>query len=403
MSTLLRLYVGERWPQSRKLAWALFASTGALLQEGVSDPSHWPASDDCDAVISGAQVSWLRARLPAKIPRGEAARLLANALEPKLVDEPDRQHLTVTDRHEGEVSVLVIARERLRLITAQFAAIDRPLSRAYCELQTAPVDEKGWHLALGADCAVLRRHVRDGASVDTGGDGIPPPLLTALISAERAAGRPDPNLIVHAPDEGGAPDLSAWQSALGLEVVRGEPYRWHAVRDEAQNLLHGEFSPSHRGHAWWDRTRPALWLVAAVAAADLLMGGAQVGWLRYQIAAREQGIERAFQSAFPNIPAVEPFVQARRQLDTLRSPRGLLRGDDALTLLAHLADSLGPDGRDAVQALRFSEGALEVTVSPALAAKIESVRRQLAIRGLDAALAPGGGAPRLIVRRQPNR
>ncbi len=403
MSTLLRLYIGEHWPQQPKLSWALLASDGSLLQEGTSDPGHWPASDECDAVISGAQVSWLRTRLPEKLPRGEAARLLANALEQKLMDEPDRQHLTVTGRHDGEVSVLVVARDRLRLIAAQLAAVGRPLSGAYSELQAAPVDAASWHLALGVDCAVLRRHARDGTSLDIGQDGMPPSLLATWATAERASGKPNPTLIVHSPDASNPPDLDAWQTVLGLEVKRGDPYRWYAIQADSANLLHGEFVSSHRRNIWLNRIRPALWLAAAAVAADLLIGTAKVAWGRYQLAATEQRIVQMFQVAFPNSPAVNPSVQTKRQLDQLRSPRGLLRSDDALGLLANLADSLGAEGRDAVQGLRFNEGVMEVTFSPAVAPRVEPVRKQLAIRGLDSVLEPGGGSPRLTVRPDPNR
>jgi general secretion pathway protein L len=397
VSTVLRLYVGEHWPQRAKLSWALLASDGAPLQEGESDPGHWPRADECEAVLSGAQGAWLRTRLPEHLPRGEASRLLANALEEKLMDEPERHHLTVTDRRNGEVGVLVIARERLREIVKHLAALGRPLSRAYSELQTAPGDAQGWHLAFGTDAAILRRGLHNAAPLDVRSDGSPPALLVALAAAGRASADPAPIVTIHCRPGDNAPGASAWEKALQLQVRPGAAYRWFAIDADSANLLHSEFAPSHRRREWLRRTKPALWLAGVVVAMDVALGAAQVGWQRYQLTGAEQRVAQMFQEAFPNVPVIDATAQIKRQLDPLRSSRGLLRSDDALALLADLADVLGSDGRDAMQELRFSEGVREVAFSPAIA------RKQLGVRGLDAVSAAQGGAPRLTIRREKGR
>jgi hypothetical protein len=68
------------------------------------------------------------------LPRGarrDLPRLLSYALEDRLLKDPDTQHLTLSHRRpadDGErdlAGVLVISRERLRSLMAQFAAIGR--------------------------------------------------------------------------------------------------------------------------------------------------------------------------------------------------------------------------------------------------------------------------------------
>lgn len=402
MKTLLRVYVSRSWLTQAKTLWALLAPDGSLLQEGDSDPTHWPAADDCEAIISGDQAVWQRVRLPEGLPRGEYARVLANALEEKLIEEPDRQHLTVTGRQDGEIGVLVVARKRLRDIVARFVSLGRPLSRAYSELQTSPFGVDDWHLAIMDDSAILRRHAEDGVSLDVGHDGGPPPLIATIAASTGGAGKLAPALTVHASAGSGAPDIGAWAAAIGLAVRLGTPYRWYATTGKPVSLLHGEFVPAHRHRAWLGRIRPALWLAAAAVAADILLSTIQVGWLRYQLSDSRQHMMSMFQSAFPNTPAVAPAVQVKRQLDRLRSPLGLLRTDDVLVLLAGLADSMEANGRDRIQRLRFEDGALEVTLASASGVDSAALGRQLDIRGFSVTpKTVDDGGTVLIVRGKP--
>jgi general secretion pathway protein L len=397
---ILRVHIDTRWPTPAKTAWVLLAANGSLLREGVSEPAQWPLADDYEAVLGATQATWHTVRVPAgKAARSEMPRLLAYALEDKLLRDPDSQHFTVTHQEADRVGVLVVARDRLRQIVAQFAALDRPLSRVVSELQCAPAGRDAWHLALGADAALLRTSEQDGISLDPEGNGEPPPLLAAMIAGQRSAGTA-PALVIHAGEGLAVPDAKAWSAALAIDVRVGAAYRWHASAAAAANLLQGEFVPRHRRRAWLARLKPALWLAGGAVAADLLMGLGQVMWQHHRLADAQESTVQIFRETFPKTPAVEPVAQMQRQLDLLRAPRGQLRGDDALTLLATLADALGADGRSAVQSLKFDDGVLEVVLMPALAERVAALSSQLALRGLIvAAKNDGGSAPKLVVRR----
>jgi general secretion pathway protein L len=396
----LRIYIDARWPTPAKTAWVLLAPSGATLREGTSEPAHWPVADEYEVVLGATQATWHTVKLPpGKAARGETSRLLAYALEDKLLRDPDSQHFTITRQEADRVGVLVVARERLRQIVAQFAALGKPLSRVFSELQCAPAGRDAWHLALGAEAALLRTGEHDGVSLDADDSGGPPPLLPALIAGQGSAGTA-PALVIHVGEGRGVPDAKAWSTALATEVRVGPAYRWQALPFAAANLLQGEFAPRHRRRAWLARLKPALWLAGAAVAADLLFGLGRIAWQHHRLAGAQERAAQIFQETFPKTPAVEPAAQMQRQLDLLRAPRGLLRGDDALTLLAALADALGVDGRGAVQSLKFDEGVLEVVLMPSVADRVAAVSSQLTLRGMIVASKnDGGSAPKLVVRR----
>jgi general secretion pathway protein L len=370
------------------------------LARAKASQGQWPPADDHEAILSAPQAAWLRARLPARAPRREASRLLAYALEDQLLREPDSQHFTVTGRQGSEVTVLVTARERLRQIVTQFVALGRPLSRLYSELQTAPAGTDGWHLTLERDGAILRMTEQSALPLDLDRrDLSPPPMLANLLAEYRRRQEVVPALVLH-----GAlphlPDVPAWAAALDVEMRVGKPQSWYRVGNGADNLLDGEFAPRHRHRAWLARIRPALLLAGLVLVADVLIGAAQAGWWHHRLADQEDEIRRLFRGAFPNTPVVDPAAQVERQLDLLRMPLGRLRGDDALSLLSAVANGLGADGADAVQALRYDEGRLELTLAPGSVGRADALVGALALRGVTATSQVGAtGVLRITARR----
>ena len=119
MSHRLLLAIDEQWPTRPDCPWVLLGPDGQPTAEGHSEPRHWPAAAECEVVLTGPQCLWLEVPLP-RAKRSDLPRLLAYALEDRLLKDPDTQHLTVSHRRpagDGErelTGVLVVARERLR-------------------------------------------------------------------------------------------------------------------------------------------------------------------------------------------------------------------------------------------------------------------------------------------------
>ena len=382
--TSLRVRIGEQWPQDLRAPWALLDDAGQLSQSGEGEPGQWPAASRCELILSAAQASWLQASLP-KLPRGERASALAYALEDRLVREPDSQHLTPLGPLQGRVDVLVMARDRLRQVLAPLAVAGHQVAAAYSELQVA-ASGPGAHLTVYSDGAVLR--VDDGPplALDVDGERPPPMLATLMEAVPRGEGA---RLTVHAPVKTTLPWLPA------AEARPGAPRTWYDRPDDAVSLLHGEFAPRRAGDQWLRRLRPAALALLVLMLADVAVALGQWGWLRYRLAAREQDIATAFASAFPGTPLVDAGLQVRRQLDATRAAAGQLRSDDALALMADLAEAM--PGMQ-VRSVRFESGRLEVVVPESAA--LAGIEGRLGQRDILAVRqAAQAGEVHLVLRR----
>lgn len=402
MSTRLLLAIDEQWPARPDCPWVLLGPDGKPLSEGHSEPRHWPAAAECELVLTGPQCLWLEVPLPRGAKR-DLPRLLAYALEDRLLKDPDTQHLTLSHRRpadDGErdlAGVLVVARERLRQLVAQFAAIGRPARRVFAEVQTAPTGE-GWHLSLSSTGAILRTGSTGGVTLDA---DILTPLLAQQAATARAANTAPAQVELHLAPGTPAPDLAVLQTETGLTLTTAAPYRWwQGVDRKAANLLQGEFAFRDASAGWFGKLKPAVLLGCGALALWLTVNIGEVLWLRHQVGQLGDRIERVYRTTFPNSPVVAPAAQMRQQLNLERGRHGLLRDDDALALLAQAAEALGTDAAGGIAAVRFEEGRLDLTLTGPAAARAEAVVGLLASRGLLANLRADGATAHLLLRRE---
>lgn len=398
--TRLLLALDEQWPTRPDCPWVLLGPDGQPVSEGHSEPRHWPAAAECEVVLTGPQCLWLEVPLP-RAARRDLPRLLAYALEDRLLKDPDTQHLTLTHRRPSDDSdkdlagVLVIARERLRNLAAQLAAIGRAPRRVMAEVQTAPPGGDNWQLSLGPAGAILRCDGHGGLALDI---DILAPLVAAQATAARAANRAPGGLEVRAAPGHALPDLPALEADSGLPTQPGAPYLWwQGATGKAANLLNGDFAPRSSSHRLAAIGKPlalagaalGIWLAATVG---------EVLWLKHSLSGIGERIERVYRSSFPNAPAIAPAAQMRQQLNLERARHGLLRDDDALALLARATEALGNDAAGSVAALRYEEGRLDLTLSGQGAARAEAVVGLLASRGVLADLRRDGATLHLLLR-----
>lgn len=402
MNSRLLLLIDEHWPSRPSLPWVLVDEAGRKVSEGESEPRHWPAAAECAVVLAGTQCAWHRTRLP-RGARREETRLLAYALEDRLLRDPDSQHLSVVDRDpvDGgvEVGVLVVARERLRTLVAQLAAIGRPPVALCAELQCAPAGADGWHIALTRGGVILRTGPRDALCFD------PPfadalPMLQHALAVARAQNRPPETVTVHPAPGEAAPDPELL-TLLGDACGVGAGYEWWANAARANNLLHGEFAPRHARASWAGRLRWPLRLGAASLAVLLLADLGDVIWKRQRLDGLEARMTRVFETSVPGTPAIAPAAQLRRQLDEFRTRHGRLREDDLLALFAAYGEARGVAARDSIDALKYRDGRLELTV-PRLDARARvDLPSRLAALGLVAR--SEGDPPRLTIAAEVTR
>lgn len=388
MNTRLIVLIEPHWPIRPSAAWVLLDEGGRIQSEGTSEPRHWPAAAECAIVLAGSQCAWHRARLP-RGARREEARLLAYALEDRLLSDPDSLQLTVTRRDSAEdgthIGVLVTARERLRAVVAQLAAIGRPPVAAWSELQCAPADTAGWHLSIAESALILRSGPDQGEVLDPPIEAAAPLLQQALATA-RAANLAPTTLTLHLAPGTAAPTEGDF-AVEGIECVLGTPYLWWQGHATASNLLHTEFSPRHQRDGWLARLRWPLRLVAASLAALMVANLGDVLWKRHQLGALEHRMNRIFQTAVPNTPAIAPAAQLRRQLDLQRERLGRLREDDMLALLAAYGEARGVAAQDSVVSLIYRESRLDIDLAELDAADRNDLPTRLAALGYRASVA----------------
>ncbi|MBI4997759.1 MAG: hypothetical protein HZC22_12885 [Rhodocyclales bacterium] len=385
MTTTLRVFVGEHWPAQPSTRWTLIGPAGNVLQQGESDALRWPVAEYCEAVISAPEVSCLRAAIPARVARQDLPNVVAGVLEEQLLDDPDRCHLTVCRHRRDSADVLVIGRERLRNILAQFSALGRPLSAAYSELRVLHAEPHEWAVALARDGVIISRPHEVPLVVDGTDDGTPPVLL-ATIARDPRSKAGNLRMLIRA-EAGKEVDLAAWKAMLRTEHVRvGPEYRWYSLTDSSVDLLHGEFASRLRRNNVWLLIKPAVLVAASFLLAYLLVGLFQVLLSSYRISQAESRIEELFAASFPGIPAVSPVAQTRRQLDQLRSAHGLARSDDVLVLLAALSGVLGAAGENSIRELSYSDHRLTAVFDAAQSGRIDGLRQQLQDRGYQVTL-----------------
>ena len=163
----------------------------------------------------------------------------------------------------------------------------------------------------------------------------------------------------------------------GLSLRPAAPYLWWQGNTQAaSNLLHGEFAGRGQQTAWFGKLRMPLALAASAMLVWLLATVGEVLWQGHIQAGLESRIERVYRSTFPNGPVVAPAAQMRQQLNIERARHGLLRDDDALALLAQVAEALGTDATDGIVALRYEEGRLDMTLSGPAGHRAEAIRHR---------------------------
>ncbi|MBI4997161.1 MAG: hypothetical protein HZA64_05675 [Rhodocyclales bacterium] len=385
MTTTLRVFVGEHWPERPSTRWTLISAAGTVLEQGESDALRWPVADYCEAVISAPEVSCLRAAIPQRVARRDLPQVVAGVLEDQLLEDPDRCHLTVCRHHRDSADVLVIGRERLRNILAQFSALGRPLSAAYSELRALHAERHDWVVALASDGVILSRPHEVPLVLDGTNDGTPPALLVTIAKDPRSKAG-NLRMLIRA-EAGKQIDLAAWTAMLRTEHIRiGPEYRWYSLTESSVDLLHDEFASRLRRNNAWLLIKPAALVAASFLLAYLVIGLFQVLLSGYRINQAEGRIDELFAASFPGIPAVSPVAQTRRQLDQLRGTHGLARSDDVLVLLAALSEALGTTGENSIKELGYTEHRLTAVLDAAQAGRIDGLRQQLQDRGYQATL-----------------
>ncbi len=380
--TTLRILIPDTWPDQAEARWVVL-DHGKIVASGDSAPASWPRSTRSEAILCGAQVGWAQVRLPQTKPR-EQLRALPFAMEEQLLREPDSQHFTPAFRDGENWSVLIIGRERLKRLTAQFAALGRPLDAAWSALACLPVGADSWTLAIDGAHWLLRlsaaRALIDDAPTDNA--NVLPPIVAMLLTQAHAQGSLPARIVTISANEQIAQALAAHH----VEVKQEKSWQWHEIPADAINLLHDEFQPAHARGRMLRALRPALLLIAVALVAHMALGVGSALLGQQDLKEIKSRMIQLARTQLPGRALQDPSLQVHRELQTQRQSHGLLADDDALALLSDMALALGSDATAAVQSLHYEGGTLVVTLArpldiPALQSRLETRGIRSASRG----------------------
>lgn len=365
MKRSLILYIDDAWPTRAECPWVVLDNRNQVLEQGFSSPQHWPPASSCAVVLGGGQCVRLTVRLPRGARREEEA-LLRYALEEKLVDDVEHQHVTVIGRGSDDdgqlVSVLVVAKSRMRQLSAELAAVGRAPDRIVSELQAAPKLAGKWVISVGPTGETIV-NVPDQQAIVVDPETLDELLALLLQQARARAEPPDALALMHASER------DAQRTALtaltdDVPVEDGGLYAWWGQLDSSEDIQHGSFGVSRRHGGVLARFRlPAF----TVAAAVLVLLGANIVELmlkRQQLDTIEMRMLRIFETSVPGTPAIAPAAQLRRALDQQLASHGRLRHDDFLQLLDIATDSAGTAIRGQITTIEYAEGTLQLSFRP---------------------------------------
>lgn len=384
MNTLV-LWIDSSFPEQHTACrWWLLSAEGRLLEQGNSEPRHWPGVGgtdpaqlpDCAVLLSAEQAVGLIATLPG----GRTARsseVLRYAVEDQLIDDPEDYHLVVGEKVDGNRHhVIAIARRRVETLLASLRQAGLVPTRMTVAAQAIDVTTARWSVLLD----------RDGGSISTPegwlalepvSDSVSPPAtLRWLASTPRFAACDELRISVL---DGEHIEPTAWQQALGGTACRAASADFPALCRSGANLLQGEFTPPREKGLAWRQLLPLAKLaaLAAALATALLIG--EWAWLSQRVnAVRKEQLLLARGALPPSQIIVSPVVQLQRAVDGARHARGELSDSDLLPLLARFAEASGAR----IDTLRYRDSRLELTLTLADAAAVETLRGALRQRGI---------------------
>lgn len=384
---ILRLYLPREWPsQEASCSWALLARDFRVIGRGSGIPSQWPVADECEAVVTADQVSWLSISLPEKMGR-DASRIIAYALEDKLIQPPETMHI-VLSKEAG--SALAIGKARLGEITEAVRSAGRKLNRLFVDMQLSPPADGEWTICRYGESTFLRMGSKSGLAIDWPGTAPPEALVIAVA---RAHGKLPTRLVVRLP-AGKAATIDGWASVLGLPVVAGTCFDpLTASTAGANNLLTGQFAPSGASDAAGHPSRLALIALAALALGHTMLSLADWAWLAYRASALREESIAIYRQTFPDnkAPLLDARLQLQSDVDAALRQRGKVGRGDMLAMLAMISDEL-PAGVQPRRVL-FNRSVLEVVaVLPDGAASVMASRLRARGYDMDAAVLRRDGA-----------
>ncbi len=319
-------------------------------------------------VFDARDVTLLSSRLPP-LPSARLLRALPNLFEDQVLQDaqqcawalapgPSNEERLVAaiDRQWLETVVQAFERRGIRVTSAwpaqalRLAQPNKGLALLCAGNSLAALVDSGQGVGLGAGADPQSRRETIGAALALFGDQAKDGLTVYATDSSWSDG---------AREEAAARGIEARFAPLPVPIA--------SAIDLMQARRSGSFSRI-LGRVDIRAWRWPVWIGAASAA--LAVVGLNAHWfvLRDEQASLRTRLDESFAQVFPSGTArVDPVLQLRRHVATLRSRAGQSSPDDFVALTASLGTALGTQAQDAVNLLEYREGRLRVRFRPGMA------------------------------------
>ncbi len=371
-------------------AWILSDAAGSLLRSGTSGISDIPRAQRAWVVIPAARVLFTELVLPP-VSAARLATLLPFAVEDKLMSDPASIHAVVSPVKRGKESVVaVVDKSWLRALLNTLGAHAIVPEMVIPESELTRCDAGEWSVSLREKEGFLVRDDGFAVAFDYSAER-EPPLALRLALKESAQHAQAPRLVrVESVDTSHvALDSALWGEALGVAIEARAALPAHQrisrlLEKSGQRIdfLSGAFA--RRGN-WNERLsllRPALIIAAVMLGLHLVFSALDWWRLDHERRTLESAMVGVFKSAFPDARAiVDPALQMRRNLETLKRERGIAQDNAFLAQLARAATLIEGDSELKTRGAHWDGTRLTLDVEALNAQTLEPLKARLSGAG----------------------
>jgi general secretion pathway protein L len=372
---VLRIYFPAHWKDSASpCPWAICDESGEILQQGVSPMAQIPKTRDCIGILAADRVLIFTTNKPPGNKRRWRTALPFIAEEHALTDPEDIHALPMTSEDADKLNIAISSKILIKQIVTSTNTAGLTLQRLVSETLLPTLQADSWTIVWDGSSGFLRTSPTTGLALDNGTRDTPPMALTLSLNIITKPRKLELRLANSACTE----NLPQW--SLPIPIVKGENWDWRRApfSKDAPDLLCGEFAPPIRLFNGWSKLRPALLILLAAFALEVV--GSHIEWLMlsHEKTALTQHMEQIFKNTFGEDSAIiDPPLQMQRNLSSLRHTAGIVDETDFLSLLDMASPVLSSLNEHALRSLNYESAQLELEVKLPNAAAIQSLVQKL--------------------------
>ena len=360
----LRIYLTNQWRDGTSpCPWALCDDKGSMLQSGVATMSTLPKGHDCVAIVAADRVLHVAATVPAG-GRRRWQTVLPFVAEEFTLAEPEDNHVVPGDvLADGRHMLAVMDKNWLTHIVNEARAAKLSLRRMIAETFLPALAADSWTMVWDGRDGFVKTGAASGTALDMGdASAAPLALRLSLDTAPQLPKQIALSFLQDMPPE--QRKLPQWPD-LQIPVVAGADWDWRrvAIPDNALNLLWGDFTPRAKIEAWWPKFRPAVFLLLAVLAVEIVGSNIEWAMLVYEKNQLTKSMQRTFRATFgDSVTLVNPSLQMQRNLAEAKHVAGIPDAGDFLPLLNRAGSSLAALPAGSVVGMHYESGRLDIDI-----------------------------------------